>query len=99
MGQLIDYDTIKTKLDTVEKDGEATKTNLEAMDRLIQESVGNGGKAWSGESASAFRASWDNLAADLPTFITTVQNQARNIDSMLVKTQATDTASAGSVSE
>lgn len=99
MGQLIDYDTIKSKLDTVEKDGEATKTNLEAMDKLIQEAVGNGGKAWSGESAAAFRASWDNLAADLPAFITTVQNQARNIDSMLVKTQETDTASGGTVTE
>ena len=99
MGQLIDYDTIKSKLDTVEKDGEATKTNLEAMDKLIQEAVGNGGKAWSGESAAAFRASWDNLAADLPAFITTVQNQARNIDSMLVKTQETDTTSGGTVTE
>ena len=97
MGQLVDYDTIKTKLSTIENDGEATKTNLEAMDNLIQDAVGNGGKAWSGESAAAFRASWDNLAADLPEFITTVQNQARNVDSMLVKTQESDTASGGTV--
>ena len=98
MGQFIDYDSIKTKLNTIEKDGEATKTNLEAIDNLIQDSVGNGGKAWSGESATAFRASWDNLAADLPDFITTVQNQARNVESMLGKTQETDTASGGTVS-
>lgn len=97
MGQLIDYDSIKTKLDTITKDGEATKTNLEAMDNLIQDSVGNGGKAWSGESAAAFRASWDNLAADLPDFITTVQNQARNIENMLEKTHESDTASGGTV--
>ena len=99
MGQIIDYDSIKTKLDTIKSDGDATKTNLEAMDNLIQDSVGNGGKAWSGESAAAFRASWDNLAAELPDFITTVQNQALNIESMLEKTQQTDTASGGTVQE
>ena len=99
MGQFIDYESIKSKLDTIVKDGESTKTNLEGMDSLIQDAVGNGGRAWSGESAAAFRTSWDNLAASLPEFITTVQNQAHNVDSMLVKTQATDTASEGTVTE
>ncbi len=99
MGQLIDYESIKGKLNTIVKDGEETKNNLNSMDALIQDSVGNGGRAWSGESASAFRASWDNLASELPDFITTVENQARNIDSMLVKTQATDTTEEGVVNE
>ncbi len=99
MGQFIDYESIKAKLDTIVNDGEAIKTNLNAMDLLIQETVGNGGTAWSGESASAFRSSWEGLAAELPDFVTTVQNQARNVDSMLVKTRDTDTASGGTVTE
>ncbi len=99
MGQFIDYESIKAKLDTIVNDGEAIKTNLNAMDLLIQETVGNGGTAWSGESASAFRSSWEGLADELPDFVTTVQNQARNVDSMLVKTRDTDTASGGTVTE
>ena len=99
MGQIIDYESIKAKLDTIVKDGEATKSNLNAMDSLIQQAVGNGGSAWSGESAVAFRSSWENLASELPDFITTVENQARNIDNMLIKTQETDTSSEGTVTE
>ena len=37
------------------------------MNELIRESVGPNGRAWSGEeSATAFRNSWDELAAGMP---------------------------------
>ena len=90
MGQLVEYGGIEEKLATIKLDGETTKTNLDAIDRLIKDSVGEGGGAWSGESASQFRASWDELAAELPGFIANVQTQATNLETMLTKTKASD---------
>ena len=90
MGQIIEYGGIEEKLATIKLDGEATQTNLTNIDRLIKESVGDGGGAWSGESASQFRASWDELAAEIPGFIEKVKDKDGNVEMMLAKTKATD---------
>ncbi len=90
MGQIIEYGAIEEKLATIKLDGEETRTNLLAIDRLIKDTVGEGGAAWSGESATQFRTSWDELAAELPGFITIVENQATNVQTMLTKTKDTD---------
>ena len=97
MGQIIEYSEIEAKLSTITNDGEATKMNLEGINRLIESAVGPDGYAWSGEAATAFKNSWDELAAGIPDFITTVQNQAANIQSMLTKTKETDTTAGGTV--
>ena len=90
MGQIIEYSGIEEKLATIRLDGESTQTNLNAIERLIKDSVGEGGAAWSGESASQFRSSWDELAAEIPGFIDKVKAQAANVELMLEKTKATD---------
>lgn len=87
---IIEYDEIKEQLRVIEQACEDTKSSLDAIDNQIKTSVGADGAAWTGASAEQFRNSWDDLAADLPTFISYVNMQAKNIDSMLVKTQATD---------
>lgn len=90
MGQIVEYGGIEEKLKAIQLDGEQTKSNLENIDKLIQSSVGEGGGAWSGESASQFRASWDELAAELPTFIQKVELQATNVQNLLSQTKAAD---------
>ena len=90
MGQIVDYSGIEAKLRTIQLDGEQTKSNLDGIDKLIQASVGPGGAAWSGESATQFRNSWDGLAAELPTFIDNVEKQAFNVQTMLTQTKAAD---------
>lgn len=87
---IIDYEGIKEQLNVIEGACEDTQASLSAIDNEIKNSVGEDGAAWSGASASEFRNSWDGLAAELPTFITYVNNQAKNIEMMLAKTQATD---------
>lgn len=87
---IIEYEEIKEQLKVIEKACEDTKVSLNSIDMEIKNSVGADGAAWAGASASEFRNSWDGLAEELPTFITYVNTQAKNIDMMLAKTQATD---------
>ncbi len=87
---IIEYEEVKEQLRIIEQACEDTKTSLDSIDNEIKTSVGSGGAAWTGVSAEQFRNSWDGLAEELPTFISYVNMQAKNIDSMLVKTQATD---------
>lgn len=90
MQNIIEYEEIKEQFRIIEQACEDTKLSLEAIDREIKASVGSGGAAWDGKAAVEFRNSWDDLAAELPTFISFVNTQAKNIDTMLVKTEATD---------
>jgi uncharacterized protein YukE len=90
MGQIVEYGGIEAKLKTIQLDGEQTKTNLDGIDKLIQLSVGPGGAAWDGESASQFKASWDELSAELPLFIDSVEKQALNVQTMLTHTKEAD---------
>lgn len=87
---IIEYEEIKEQLNIIEKSCEETKVSLDAINNEIINSVGPDGAAWSGAAAAEFRNSWDGLAAEIPTFITFVDSQAKNIDMMLTKTQATD---------
>ena len=87
---IIEYEEIREQLNIIQTACEDTKASLDAIDNEIKNSVGADGAAWSGNSATEFRNSWDGLAEELPTFIAYVNTQARNIDMMLTKTQATD---------
>jgi len=98
-GNVVNYGELEAELSTITTAAEETKTNLDAMNRVISDAVGADGAAWSGDSAAAFRESWDGLAAEIPDFIQTVQNQVSNLESMLNKTKAIDTAADGKVEE
>lgn len=89
---VIEYEEIREQLNIIEKACEDTKLSLDSIDREIKDSVGADGAAWSGASATEFRTSWDGLAEELPTFISYVNTQVKNIESMLSKTEATDEA-------
>ena len=90
MGQIVEYGGIEEKLATIKTDGDLVRSNLEGIDKLIKDSVGDGGGAWSGDSASQFRTSWDELAAELPGFIANVETQASNVQMFLAKTKESD---------
>ncbi len=94
---LVSYSELESQLSTLIQSAEDTKTNLEAMDTLIDNYVGPAGSAWSGDSATAFKTSWDGLAEEIPDFITTVENQGNNLKMMLDKTKAVDTDADGRV--
>lgn len=87
---VIEYEEIREQLSIIQKACEDTKISLDFIDREIKDSVGADGAAWSGKSATEFRTSWDGLAEELPTFISYVNTQVRNIESMLSKTEAAD---------
>ena len=90
MGQFVEYDGIDKKLSKIIGISETSKASLTGIDSLIQESVGENGVAWSGDSASAFRTSWDELSAEIPKFIQTIENQVFNIQQMLELTKQSD---------
>lgn len=87
---IIEYEEIKEQLRVIEKACEDTKISLDVIDNEIKNAVGPNGTIWVGTAAEQFRNSWDDLAAELPTFISYVNIQAQNIKSMLAITQATD---------
>ena len=93
----VDYAAIKTELDAIAEDAEEISKELKAFDALMTENVGNAGVTWSGTSASGFDSSWQEEAENIPARMETVRNQARNIDNMLLKTRAVDTADTGKV--
>ena len=87
---ILNFEEISERLNTIQTACEDTKSSLNAMDNEIKNSVGADGAAWSGNAAEQFRTSWDELAEELPTFITYVNNQAKNIEMMLSKTKVND---------
>ncbi len=89
---IIEFEEIQEQLNVIQKACDDTKLSLDAIDREIKDSVGADGAAWSGAAATEFRNSWDGLAEELPTFISYVNTQVKNIESMLTKTEATDQA-------
>ena len=87
---IIEYDEIEEQINTLKSACEDTKTCLDSINKEITDSVGANGAVWSGDSAVEFRNSWDALAEELPTFITYVDTQVKNVQSMLSKTKETD---------
>ena len=94
---ILNFEEIKEQLGVIENSCEETQASLKAIDTEIKQSVGADGAAWAGNSANEFRASWDDLADELPTFISYVNTQAKNIEMMLTKTEATDETGTGQV--
>ena len=86
----LNFEQIKEILADIKTSSEETRTSLQDIDKEIKESVGTNGTAWDGVAATEFRQSWDELAEELPTFITYVNNQAKNIEMMLTKTKVND---------
>jgi uncharacterized protein YukE len=97
--QQLNYPAVKEKLDKIVSNGESLRQNFRAMDVLIQNSVGEGGVAWTGRSASGYANSWDELREEIPKFIDAIDKQVENIDAVLLLTSKTDTTSSGTVSE
>ena len=98
-GQKLEFSGVEEALGKVSETGEITETNLKGIDALIEESVGDEGYVWGGESADAFKASWAELAEELPKFIQAVKTQADNIRTAKEIAQSKDTASSGTVGE
>ena len=73
--------------------------NLKAIDALINETVGASGTAWSGESAVAFKNSWDGIAEQFSSFVNDFNQQAVNIQTLLSGMQAVDTTESGTVNQ
>lgn len=96
-GQRLSYSDVQEALEKVMQAGDTTEKNLKAIDKLMDESVGDGGYVWSGEAADSFKSSWGELAQELPKFIQNVRTQADNIRSAKEITESNDTASSGTV--
>ena len=96
-GQRLDYAGVDEALGRVVEAGDTTEQNLKSIDKLIEESVGDDGYVWAGEAADAFKNSWAELAAELPTFIQNVRIQADNIRTAKEITLSKDTISSGRV--
>ena len=93
----VEYDAITGKMNDIKSYTSDADKNLKAINSLIEESVGANGAAWAGESAVAFKASWDGIAENFNSFVAAFNQQATNIQTMLSETQAVDTTESGSV--
>jgi len=95
----VEYDAITGKMNDIKNYTTEADACLKAVDALIDSSVGANGAAWSGESAVAFKNSWETLAANFTTFVESFNKQATNINTLLEKARAVDTSASGTVNE
>ena len=95
----VEYDTITKKMNDIKNYTVDADKNLKAINNLIEDSVGVGGTAWSGESAVAFKKSWDGIAEQFSSFVNDFNQQAVNIQTLLSGMQAVDTTESGIVNQ
>lgn len=95
----VEYDAITSKMNDIKGYTTDAEKNLRAIDSLINETVGASGTAWSGESAVAFKKSWDGIAEQFSSFVNDFNQQSVNIQTLLAGMQAVDTAESGIVNQ
>ena len=94
----VEYEAIQKKMNDIESYTSDADKTLKSINSLIEESVGASGAVWSGESAVAFKNSWDDLSSRFTSFVEDFRRQSDNIKTLLVETQAVDTTESGTVS-
>ena len=95
----IAYQEINNSMKTIDALTEDADKTLKNINTLIEENVGEGGRAWSGASAAAFRNSWTNIANNFNSFVQDFRLQSTNIQTLIREAQAVDTAEAGNVNQ
>ena len=95
----VEYDAITKKMNDIKSYTTDADSNLKAINSLIEQTVGANGTAWSGESAVAYKNSWDGLAERFTSFVNDFNQQAVNIQTLLTETQAVDTTETGVVNQ
>lgn len=93
----VEYDAITKKMNDIKGYTADADKSLKAINSLIEQTVGANGTAWSGESAVAYKNSWDGLADRFNSFVQDFDQQATNIQTLLTETQAVDTTETGTV--
>ena len=93
----VEYEAITKKMKDIDVYTEDANNNLTAINNLIEETVGANGAAWSGESAVAFKTTWDELAGEFTSFVGEFKKQSTNIQNLLTQTKIVDTAETGAV--
>ncbi len=97
VGQELDFPGVEKSMDIITDAGDIIENNLNLINTKIEESVGRGGYVWSGESAEAYKRSWEELAEDIPEYIKYVRTQAKNIRDAAETSKSNDTAESGTV--
>lgn len=95
----VEYDAITGKMNDIKGYTTDADKNLRAINELINDTVGTNGTAWSGESAVAYKKSWDGIAENFSAFVEDFNKQAVNIQTLLTETQAVDTSASGTVNQ
>ena len=95
----VEYDAVTKKMNDIKGYTNDADKSLKQINSLIEQSVGANGAAWSGESAVAFKNSWDGLAERFSSFVNDFNQQAVNIQTLLTETQAVDTTESGTVNQ
>ena len=95
----VEYDAITKKMNDIKGYTTDAESSLKAINSLIEETVGASGTAWSGESAVAFKNSWDGIAEQFSSFVNDFNLQSSNIESLLSGMQAVDTTESGTVNQ
>ena len=95
----VEYEAITKKMNDIKGYTTDADSCLKAINSLIEQTVGANGSAWSGESAVAYKNSWDGLADRFNSFVNDFNQQAVNIQTLLTETQAVDTTETGVVNQ
>lgn len=95
----VQYQAVTAKMNDIKGLTAEADANLKAINSLIEQSVGAKGSAWSGDSAVAYKNSWDGIAERFSSFVQDFNLQAVNIETLLRETQAVDTSASGTVNQ
>ena len=95
----IEYEAVSAEMKKIDEYTEEAKDKLTKINALIEESIGANGEAWAGDSASAFKQSWDKIAENFNSFVSDFRQQSINIQTLIRENKAVDTTEAGTVNQ
>lgn len=76
------YDDATMTMQTIETLTDELNNILNQMNGIVEDNINNP-NVWKGESATSFKAKWDEFAKDFPNFVNDMKKQSANIKTAL----------------
>jgi len=86
----LNYSAAQQSLNVLKNLAEEVRTNLNNINNLITQNVNTGDGLWDGNSASNFLNNWGDVAKDIPTYITYLENQVENLSEFIKEISTPD---------
>lgn len=83
MQENIEINNLETSLNNIKQLTEKLTHSVNNINALIEENINSGIRVWDSESASRFRARWDNMMEEIPMVIETFKAQEANLENVI----------------